>query len=65
MTAFLADAISLNSALCNDLMVRPADSGKASALFTSGADVIGVMAPIVTDDLVSASIGFHTSRPKD
>jgi dipeptide/tripeptide permease len=58
---FLANAISLNSALCNDLVVRPADSGKAIALFTSGANVIGVMAPIVTGYLVSASNRFETA----
>jgi MFS family permease len=58
---FLANAISLNAAVCNDLVVRPADSGKAIALFTSGANVIGVMAPIITGYLVSASNGFDTA----
>ncbi len=58
---FLANAISLNSALCNDLVRNPADSGKAIALFTSGANVVGVMAPIVTGYIVSASNRFDAA----
>jgi len=58
---FLANAISLNSALCNDLVLQPGDSGKAIALFTSGANVIGVLAPIVTGYLVGASSRFDTA----
>lgn len=58
---FLANAISLNSALCNDLVVHPADSGKAIAIFTCGANLVGVMAPIVTGYLVSSSSRFDTA----
>ena len=50
---FMANAISLNSVLCNDLVQRPGDAGRAIALFTSGANVIAVTAPIVTGYLVS------------
>jgi ACS family D-galactonate transporter-like MFS transporter len=58
---FLANAISLNSALCNDLVRNSADSGKAIAVFTSGANVIGVLAPIVTGYIVSASSRFDAA----
>lgn len=58
---FLANAISLNSALCNDLVRLPADSGKAIGLFTSGANVVGVLAPIVTGYLVGSSSRFDTA----
>jgi ACS family glucarate transporter-like MFS transporter len=50
---FMANAISLNSVLCNDLVQRPGDAGRAIALFTSGANVIAVTAPIATGYLVS------------
>lgn len=50
---FLANAISLNSVLCNDLVLRPGDAGRAIALFTSGANVIAITAPIATGYLVS------------
>ncbi|MGC1301948.1 MAG: MFS transporter, partial [Caulobacteraceae bacterium] len=55
---FLANAISLNAALCNDLVRSPADCGKAIGLFTSGSNVVGVLAPIVTGYLVGASHRF-------
>jgi ACS family glucarate transporter-like MFS transporter len=58
---FLANAISLNSALCNDLVVHPGDSGKAIGLFTSGANVIGITAPIVTGYIVSSSSSFNAA----
>jgi MFS family permease len=58
---FLANAISLNSALCNDLVREPSASGKAIALFTSGANVIGVLAPIVTGYIVSSSSRFDAA----
>ncbi len=58
---FLANAISLNSALCNDLVVHPADSGKAIAIFTCGANLVGVMAPIVTGYIVSSSSRFDAA----
>jgi MFS family permease len=58
---FLANAISLNAALCNDLVLHPADSGKAIAIFTCGANVIAVLAPIVTGYLVSASGRFDAA----
>ncbi len=55
---FLANAISLNAALCNDLVRLPSDSGKAIGLFTSGANVVGVFAPIVTGYLVGGTHSF-------
>jgi ACS family glucarate transporter-like MFS transporter len=58
---FLANAISLNAALCNDLVLNPADSGKAIGIFTCGANVIGVTAPIVTGYLVGASKQFDAA----
>ncbi len=58
---FLANAISLNAALCNDLVRLPSDSGKAIGLFTSGANVVGVFAPIVTGYLVGGSHGFNSA----
>lgn len=58
---FLANAISLNAALCNDLVRQPADCGTAIALFTSGANIIAVTAPIVTGYLVGASGSFDTA----
>lgn len=58
---FLANAISLNAALCNDLVRHPADAGTAIALFTSGANVIAVTAPIVTGYLVGASGSFDAA----
>jgi len=50
---FMANAISLNSVLCNDLVAHPGDAGRAIALFTSGANVIAITAPIVTGYLVA------------
>ena len=42
-------------------MIHPADSGKAIALFTSGSNVIGITAPIVTGYLVSSTSHFDTA----
>jgi MFS family permease len=58
---FLANAISLNAVLCNDLVRRPGDAGKAIALFTAGSNVIGITAPIVTGYLVGASKAFNAA----
>jgi ACS family glucarate transporter-like MFS transporter len=55
---FLANGISLNTALCNDLVVRPEDAGTAVALFTLGANLIGVASPIVTGYVVAATGNF-------
>ena len=56
---FLANGISLNTALCNDLVVRPADAGTAVALFTLGANLVGFVSPIVTGYVVQATGSFN------
>jgi ACS family D-galactonate transporter-like MFS transporter len=56
---FLANGISLNTALCNDLVVRPAYAGTAVALFTLGANLVGVVSPIVTGYVVQATGNFN------
>ncbi len=56
---FLANGISLNTALCNDLVRRPQDAGTAVALFTLISNLIGVTAPIVTGYAVRASGNFN------
>jgi MFS family permease len=58
---FLANAISLNAVLCNDLVRKPGNASKAVALFTSGANVVGVTAPIVTGYIVSSSRAFDAA----
>jgi len=55
---FLANGISLNTALCNDLVRRPEDAGTAVALFTLGANLVGVASPIVTGYVVAATGSF-------
>ncbi|MFI4999309.1 MAG: MFS transporter [Reyranellales bacterium] len=56
---FLANGISLNTALCNDLVRRPEDAGTAVALFTLGANLVGVVSPIVTGYVVAATGNFN------
>lgn len=58
---FLANGISLNTALCNDLVRRPVDAGTAVALFTLGANLVGVVSPIVTGYVVSATGNFNAA----
>jgi ACS family glucarate transporter-like MFS transporter len=58
---FLANAISLNAVLCNDLVRNAGNASKALAMFTSGANVIGVTAPIVTGYIVSSSKAFDAA----
>ena len=58
---FLANAISLNAVLCNDLVRSSGNASKALALFTSGANVVGVTAPIVTGYIVSSSKAFDAA----
>src|SRR5262249_18729697 len=58
---FLANAISLNTVLCNDLVRNSGNASKAVALFTSGANVVGVTAPIVTGYIVSSSNAFDAA----
>jgi sugar phosphate permease len=58
---FLANAISLNTILCNDLVRNPGNASKANAMFTSGANVVGVTAPIVTGYIVSSSKAFDAA----
>jgi ACS family glucarate transporter-like MFS transporter len=56
---FLANGISLNTALCNDLVRRPEDAGTAVALFTLGANLVGFVSPIVTGYVVAATGNFN------
>jgi MFS transporter, ACS family, D-galactonate transporter len=56
---FLANGVSLNTALCNDLVVRPGDAGTAVALFTLVANLVGVGSPIVTGYVVQATGNFN------
>ncbi len=58
---FLANAISLNAVLCNDLVLRPGDASRAITVFTAGANVIGVTAPIVTGYIVGSSQSFNAA----
>jgi sugar phosphate permease len=58
---FLANAISLNTVLCNDLVRKSGNASKAIALFTSGANVVGITAPIVTGYIVSSSKAFDAA----
>lgn len=58
---FLANSVALNNALCNDLVRRPQDAGSAIALFTLGANLIGVTAPIVTGYFVGATGNFDNA----
>jgi ACS family glucarate transporter-like MFS transporter len=58
---FLANAISLNAVLCNDLVQRPGDAARAIATMTSGSNVIGVTAPIVTGYIVGSSASFNNA----
>ena len=56
---FLANGISLNTALCNDLVRHPEDAGTAVALFTLGANLVGFVSPIVTGYVVAATGSFN------
>jgi ACS family glucarate transporter-like MFS transporter len=56
---FLANGISLNTALCNDLVRRPEDAGTAVALFTLGANLVGFVSQIVTGYVVAATGNFN------
>jgi MFS transporter, ACS family, D-galactonate transporter len=56
---FLANGVALNTALCNDLVRRPADAATAIALFTAIANVVGVGSPIVTGYAVGATGNFN------
>jgi ACS family glucarate transporter-like MFS transporter len=47
--------------LCNDLVRNPGNASKANAMFTSGANVVGVTAPIVTGYIVSSSKAFDAA----
>ncbi len=58
---FLANGVSLNTALCNDLVVRPGDAGTAVALFTLVANLVGFVSPIVTGYVVQATGNFNTA----
>ncbi len=58
---FLANGISLNTALCNDLVRRPVDAGTAVALFTLGSNLVGVVSPIITGYVVRATGNFDAA----
>jgi ACS family glucarate transporter-like MFS transporter len=47
--------------LCNALVRRPVDAGTAVALFTLGANLVGVVSPIVTGYVVSATGNFNAA----
>ena len=55
---FSGAAQSWNFALVNDLLRTPADTGRAFAFVTLGGNSFGIMAPIVTGYLVSATGSF-------
>lgn len=56
---FLANGVALNTALCNDLVRRPADAATAVALFTTISNLVGVVSPIITGYAVGATGNFN------
>ncbi|HEY4067367.1 MAG TPA: MFS transporter [Burkholderiaceae bacterium] len=55
----IATATSLNMALANDLLEHTADAGKANSLLLIGANVFGILAPIVTGYIVAATKSYN------
>jgi len=55
----IATAISLNMALANDLLVHASDAGKANSIAIVGGNVFGILAPIATGYLVSATGSYN------
>jgi MFS family permease len=51
----VSSAISLNFALLNDLLESPADIGTATGMLVFGGNVFGLLAPIVTGYVISAT----------
>jgi ACS family glucarate transporter-like MFS transporter len=51
----LATGISLNIALTADLLQSPQDAGKAMAIQVSGGNIFGIIAPIATGYIISAT----------
>ena len=51
----VSSAISLNFALLNDLVEAPADIGTATGIQVVGGNAFGIMAPIVTGYVISAT----------
>ncbi|WP_171912915.1 MFS transporter [Paraburkholderia xenovorans] len=56
-----ACALSWNFALVNDLLRSPADAGRAFALLTLGGNTFGIVAPIATGYVVSATGRFDAA----
>jgi MFS family permease len=54
----IATATSLNMALANDLLVHAEDAGKANSLVLVGANVFGILAPIVTGYIVGTTHSY-------
>jgi len=54
-------ATATNAALCNDLLRSPADSGRAFAFMVLGGNTFGLLAPIVTGYIVSATGSFASA----
>jgi MFS family permease len=56
--SFCNTATATNAALCNDLLRSRADSGRAFAFMVLGGNTFGLLAPIVTGYIVSATGSF-------
>jgi len=55
----LSTAISLNITLTNDLLRSPQDAAKAVGVLTIGGNVFGILAPIVTGYVISATGSYN------
>jgi ACS family glucarate transporter-like MFS transporter len=53
-----AVALSMNHAMTNDLLRVPSSAGKAFGLLATGGNLFGMLAPIVTGYVVSATGGY-------
>jgi MFS family permease len=57
----ISSAGSLNMTLASDLLVRPDDAATVNALVVLGGNVFGILAPIVTGYIVSATGGYDAA----
>lgn len=55
----IATTTSMNFALLNDLLVNPKDVGKAMAFLVVGGNTFGLLAPIVTGYVISATGSYN------
>lgn len=55
----LSGIIALHFALMHDLLVNPANAGKASAVITVGGNVFGLAAPIVTGYIIQGTGSYN------